>query len=746
MGIDEGIGIVYSSGGGGWSPEPLDPNNMHYVLSFKDSNDNNLFSPLELNANSEVDLSAFVPVDRTGYTFNGWDDGNDNIITSVIMNADTTVFASYSANIYNLTLTDDSGTNVIAKAYGAAITETPTARTGYAAWWVPALPATMPSSNLSATAEYSNVTKNLITVVDGVSTTIAYYVGQTLDVADPEKPGYIFTGWNPELPSVMPDENLTVTATFEETVYTVYYRNTDQSIYTSQTYHYNDEIIEPTEPTYANDYFWDWDGLPDEMPPATFTVDALAFPKSTTVYGLEGDLSVASSSAYTYLYNAANMLPIRVDSLNNFNNFNDNSTSWKTFIYQYVKPCMLKRDGTVDYYLDRDDQSKKDDGVTASDISNANYEGNAMVEFKKLWSNARRIRGTNKYRLIISPNEIPNITFAEAFKRADGTYVDQVYYAMFNASAVTDGEGYARGASLNTGSIDITNSSANNIAALQTKAKANGAGWDFAYEALTQHIYKMLFMVSKTFEPYGALYNKDNITFTTGGAYDNRQYGVENGCFFVKSLVTTNKLIKLLWLVDFFGSRAVLQTGAVYYDCKFMLKYPPFPEHLSLDGYQTIFTYDDNTGYKSTANTIFYTRLNFYKGIAYESKFSATQPSYSALNETVSVCWLGINSGYRSGANKNNPMYSSRNFPVRLDRYTDGVTSSCYHHCGWNGNTMMANNSIWSYRLSYVEPSASVLQNFSLQSIRSRMILLETNEELTRQIATPSIDLGGNER
>ena len=47
----------------------------------------------------------------------------------------------------------------------------------------------------------------------------------------------------------------------------------------------------------------------------------------------------------------------------------------------YPKSCMLKFDGTVDYYLDEDDETKKEDGVTASDVASTAYAGNAMMEW-----------------------------------------------------------------------------------------------------------------------------------------------------------------------------------------------------------------------------------------------------------------------------------------------------------------------------------------------------------------------------
>ena len=53
----------------------------------------------------------------------------------------------------------------------------------------------------------------------------------------------------------------------------------------------------------------------------------------------------------------------------------DDDLSWL-----FPKSCMVKYDGTVDYYLDEDDETKKADG-TASDVASAAYAGNAMMEW-----------------------------------------------------------------------------------------------------------------------------------------------------------------------------------------------------------------------------------------------------------------------------------------------------------------------------------------------------------------------------
>ena len=48
------------------------------------------------------------------------------------------------------------------------------------------------------------------------------------------------------------------------------------------------------------------------------------------------------------------------------------------------KPAMIKTDGTLDYYLDETDYTKKADG-TASDVSNLAYDGNAFAWFEAMW-------------------------------------------------------------------------------------------------------------------------------------------------------------------------------------------------------------------------------------------------------------------------------------------------------------------------------------------------------------------------
>lgn len=561
------------------------------------------------------------------------------------------------------------------------------------------------------------------------------------DIEPPEKSGYSFAGWSTSYPTVttLPD-NFTATTTYyavyQKQGYTVYYLNPDNTLYTSQIYEYGDTIIEPTEPTYENDDFWDWNSLPYEMPGATFTVTAQVFPKSVTAYGLEVDLgAVSSATAYTYLYDSVGMTPVFVDNDGVVNNFGDSATSWKSFIYQYVKPCMLKLDGTVDYYLDTEDQSKRADGVTASDIADSTYQGNAMVEFTKLWSNARNVKGTNKYKLIISPDEINNITYAEAFRRADGTYADKVYYAMFQAGTATGRS--ATSLALNTRSKDNIENIQNRLSVLRQYAQSNGTGWDVTYEALTQHIYKLIFMIGKTVEPYGILFQKKHVNYVSSGEGGiNDTDGVSNGCIYVQGNTNNKGLIKLLWINDIFGAKQYFQTGVAYYAKKVYLGYPPFSEQGTVTDYTEI---GDNSGdsvYIGSTATIYWSRLGFYHGVAYENKFTTSAMNTAVLG--LSKLYFIIRNDYRNG---NYVMPSYRNEPARRENYgsSGSPISITYHHCGYNSNTSLYDSITFGFRLSYVPPSPN-----------SRLLMNGRKSADTREylfcdcpkIATMSSDIG----
>ena len=100
--------------------------------------------------------------------------------------------------------------------------------------------------------------------------------------------------------------------------------------------------------------------------------------KETKIYGFRINPNEADPyEAVVYLADAVGMTPAKMGA----EAFDYGS--WRDAFFM-PRPCMVKYDGTVDYYLNPNNYKQKEDG-SASDVANANYEGNAMMEFPKIW-------------------------------------------------------------------------------------------------------------------------------------------------------------------------------------------------------------------------------------------------------------------------------------------------------------------------------------------------------------------------
>lgn len=80
-----------------------------------------------------------------------------------------------------------------------------------------------------------------------------------------------------------------------------------------------------------------------------------------------------------YLEDAVGKTPAYMDNASGTFNYGD----WENAFFM-PKPCMLRYDGTVAYYLDPNDYTKKEDG-SASDVTSLAFEGNAMMEWPLIW-------------------------------------------------------------------------------------------------------------------------------------------------------------------------------------------------------------------------------------------------------------------------------------------------------------------------------------------------------------------------
>lgn len=136
----------------------------------------------------------------------------------------------------------------------------------------------------------------------------------------------------------------------------------------------------------------------------------------------------------SYLMDALTKQPAYMDFVSGEFNWG----GWENAFFM-PKPCMLKYDGTVDYYLDPNDYTKKADG-TASDVADTNYAGNAMMEWgqngKKIWMKIVARNTTSADVYIADHQEDAGYTCWPFFDSA-GNPIDHFYTPIYNGANVS---------------------------------------------------------------------------------------------------------------------------------------------------------------------------------------------------------------------------------------------------------------------------------------------------------------------
>lgn len=161
---------------------------------------------------------------------------------------------------------------------------------------------------------------------------------------------------------------------------------------------------------------------------------AMAEGKGYKLYGFHINSGESDpAAAVTYLEDAVGMTPARMDFTNGAFDYG----SWRNAFFM-PRPCMLKTNGSVDYYLDENDYTKKEDG-TASDVANTAYDGNAMMEWgrngKKIWLKVAPDAGDpTSVSIYISDKQIDSTFHDWSFINRNNQHVDHFYTAIYNGS------------------------------------------------------------------------------------------------------------------------------------------------------------------------------------------------------------------------------------------------------------------------------------------------------------------------
>ena len=228
-----------------------------------------------------VTVADAVPTSPSGQTFIGWKLGNGTTLYnsggqfvfdnwSVVANGTIKLTAQYMDTPTTAVYFNSSGGTALApvvQEVGSRIeTEPAVTKPGYTfdGWYIGEskvdFPYTVPGTNVTMRAKWT-VQQFTITFDTGDGTgidAITMDYGEVVTApADPEKRYYTFADWYPALPSVMPAENLTVTAIWTPVQYKVRYR-TDADSISEDSYIFGAEIKAPADPAKQGYTFSGW--------------------------------------------------------------------------------------------------------------------------------------------------------------------------------------------------------------------------------------------------------------------------------------------------------------------------------------------------------------------------------------------------------------------------------------------------------------------------------------------------------
>ena len=291
-------------------------------------------------------------------------------------------------------------------------------------------------------------------------------------------------------------------------------------------------------------------------------IDTLRLMMDATVYGFRIDKQDSNpETRVEYLYDAVGMTPARM----NFQTGQFDYGSWaNAWFITGNKPCALKYDGTIDYYLNPDDYTKKADG-TASDVSDSSYAGNFMASMPAVW--IKRWEDERYLYCAFSDKQINSSFKAYAHDAGDGFINDFIYLPMFKGTVI---DTYLRSIA------DQYPTVGNSATTDRTAAVKCGSGWDmWAFSAHTL-ITDLLTLISKSTNSQTAFgYGKarDSSETTHEGAIKTGVNDLNTGQFYGVNNETSH--VKVFHIEDYWGNRFERSVGLHIVDNKYMYKLTP---------------------------------------------------------------------------------------------------------------------------------------------------------------------------
>ncbi|MCR5790380.1 MAG: hypothetical protein K6G83_10890, partial [Lachnospiraceae bacterium] len=287
------------------------------------------------------------------------------------------------------------------------------------------------------------------------------------------------------------------------------------------------------------------------------------------VYGIEIDKNDSNPATRVhYIDDAQGFTPMQMNLTTGVVSMND----WEgSFPIKSFRPVMLKSDGTVDYELHHEDQRYKLDGVTASDISNTAYDGNAMVGRKPIY--VYRHENENYIYKHFSKKKQTDDFKCFANLADDGvTVLDECFSQMFEGCNVNNVVRSLAG-----------QTPMNNVAGATeiSYAEANGSGWtldDWSHRKLIEDLLQLLYRSTDIQAANGNGHysggSQASHLLQTGSLKDKGMFYGTSG----------NVASKVFWMENFYGDRWDRIHGCVLISGEICIKMRP-PYNQTGDGY-----------------------------------------------------------------------------------------------------------------------------------------------------------------
>jgi len=218
----------------------------------------------------------------------------------------------------------------------------------------------------------------------------------------------------------------------------LYSGETDAAYVQSHIYRYNEVEAKWEDVTSDNDKYpiaWDveltqaeYDELPDDKisdDKNYYVTDGEI--EDTVIYAFHINPDESNSdSCITYLNDAIGMTPARMGRTS------FDYGTWEDAFFM-PRPCMLKNDCTVAYYLDPNDYSKRENGFP-SDIDSTSFQGNAMMEWGLIWFKFEAGVAAGEGTIYIANKQVDETYDCPCNRDANGDIIPHFYTSIYNGT------------------------------------------------------------------------------------------------------------------------------------------------------------------------------------------------------------------------------------------------------------------------------------------------------------------------